>query len=308
MPLFSKDLIIGMIAVGGFAIGLVVGSSVTWNLIRPDGLEVTTPKGTALQQEEIDGMQNEEGNTEEDGEMEYILFEEQEYAVLSRYPLDESDPTRELLHVCDPKGVGGYAYGARGEEVYLSPLRLICGQGAEYLVLIDNGQSTLIQPNGVDLYDQLFVLKDARLLDETHLLIAFEQDVCSNPPFGMCIDGINQMFMVNPVDGEILDELEGVGYIYDLENLYFNADFTKYVTTSMCAEGCPEDVIEGYDLVKKQKKQFRDVIVHDGEWFGASGSERVDENYWIDNKTFHLVVRKYQGNKVVGVKELNLTF
>ncbi len=306
--MFSKQFIIGMIVVSGFGIGLVVGSFVAWRSIR---LEVNLPMTVPdVQIEQEDVVQDQEQDVEGEEPIEYVLFEDVDYAVLSRQAFDDSDPTREVLHVCRPQNVVGTYFGVYGTDEFIPPYQLTCSyEVPERLVMIDRGQIKTLQMTTQQGLGTQSLLKDVRLIDDNRLLLAFEPDECGLP-YGLCVDFIDRLFMINAKSGEVLSEFKGVGTIVDLEMLYFSPDMTKYITILGCPEGCPEDVVEGYDLVKKQSKQFRDVIVRgDDFWFGKDGSDgkRAEENYWIDNKTFHLVVRRHQGEEVE-VKELDLTF
>lgn len=288
------------IGIAGIVVGLVFGRLVLREQPPlPEQTDVVEEMGEP--KEQLEDVEGEE-------EMEYVFFDRMQYAVLSRHAFDEQDPTREVLHLCRPDRVMGVYVGVFGTDEFTQPQQLVCAYDtAETIVLVENGEMRVLNVISSKGHSTEAFVKDVRLINDETLLIAFEPDACDL--FALCIDMFDRLFLIDLASHEV-QSFEGVGTIVDLEMVDFNPDLTKYVTLLGCPEGCPNEIIEGYDLVKQEKKSFSDVIVRgDSYEWGADvqTDHRVQENYWKDNNTFHLVVRRHVGDEVE-VKELDLTF
>lgn len=282
MPSKHSWLLLG-VGICGLLIGLVLGSIVTVHSIQDSRSKETETTGVIEQEQQ-----------EQTAELEKIIFENEKYVVLDRKTFSKDEKDYKVLHLCHEGSLFEEFVGSAQDYGFKCAYSY-----SQRLVLFSKGE--MINLDGD--FPAKSVLGDVQVFPTgLSFMVLFEPDSCAGAE-GMCIRDLQNIHLFDLENGRYIGNIPLDGLVFGLDQLSFNSNGTKYINFVPCAEGCPDRVIESYDLVTEQTKDFLDVISRyqdGGLWFGDPQASS-----WIDNDTFRLTVGNgYDSDKKVKVLDL----
>ncbi|MBI4714211.1 hypothetical protein HY771_03445 [Candidatus Uhrbacteria bacterium] len=270
--------------IGIFAIGLALG------LVLGGFLGAVTGQSSPMMTTQIGSDTQEEINKQAvkatSDLWETMEFEGEQYKVLQKETvMNEIGEELTVMHLCS----GAVSQSYIGDDLSTAwcgipewtRLVVVSSHGATNLYLGESDHTGVASRN---------LLRSVRMFpNSSKLIVVFEPSGCDY--VGMCIDTFSgPAFLFDLKSGERVGEIPLVWGVINLDQLMFNLSATKYMIEVPCVEGCPDEIVKGYDLEKKKLISVTDQISRSDSDSDYYWWPDVEKSHWIDDATFQLTV------------------